>query len=393
VTSGAAAIHEDWPCPICGQGALEPFLRIDGLPVMTTQLWDDQDAASAAPRGDMMLGICRSCAAIRNLAFDPDKVAYTGEYENSQMFSGAFRTYAEALADRLVAEFGLDDGTVFELGAGKGEFLQMLCAAGCARAVGFDPSYGGEVDGGLGADCITIHRRLFGPDDHVVADLVVSRHVLEHLVDPVDVLRTVRAGLGERTGSLYVEVPDARYVLTDEGMWDFIYPHVTYFGPAALTAAVTRAGFAVSAVEAVFGGQFLTVVATTADASDATGDEDSVGAMVRQAKEFAERYQARIDHWRQHLAEDGRTALWGAGAKGVTFLNAVSGSDVDVDVVVDVNPRKRGSFLPGTGHEVVAPDQLRSLKPDRVILMNPMYRDEVHEALKDLDVHAEVLVV
>jgi SAM-dependent methyltransferase len=380
------------PCPLCESGRLDPFLRIDEIPVMTTELWDDAGAAIAAPRGDLVLAICDRCAAIRNIAFDPDVVEYTGDYENSQLFSGAFHAYAEELARRLVDEFDLESGTVVELGAGKGEFLQMLCDAGCRRAIGFDPSYQGEVDDGPLADRIVMHRRLFRADDNVAADLAVSRHVLEHLDEPLDVLRTIREGLGPSGGALYVEVPDARYVLTEEGMWDLIYPHVTYFGPVALKHLLARAGFGSIRCRRAFGEQFLSAIALpAADDDSLVIDAVAVADARAAAHRFAERFEQMTAGWRALLDKGDRTALWGAGAKGVTFLNALA-SGGGIDAVVDINPRKQGRFLPGTGHQVIEPEALRAFQPERVILMNPMYQAEVGRALAELDVRAEVVV-
>ena len=44
--------------------------------------------------------------------------------------------------------------------------------------------------------------------------------------------------------------------------------------------------------------------------------------------------------------------------------------------VVDANPRKRGRFVPGSGQEVVTPDDLRAAPPGAVVVTNPLYRDE-----------------
>jgi predicted phosphoribosyltransferase len=33
--------------------------------------------------------------------------------------------------------------------------------------------------------------------------------------------------------------------------------------------------------------------------------------------------------------------------------------------------------LPGTGQQIVAPSFLRDYRPDNVVIMNPVYRDEV----------------
>jgi SAM-dependent methyltransferase len=379
-------------CPICARGELERFLRIDGVPVMTTQLWADASTADAAPRGDLDLAVCNTCGAIRNLAFDAALVEYTGDYENSQLFSPAFRDYAQALAVRLVDEFELRTGTVLEFGCGKGEFLEMLCAAGCGRAVGFDPSYGGEIDHGEFRDRVRIERRLLGSDDVVPADLVVSRHVIEHLEDPFPAVRGLRSATGDPAASLYLEVPHVRYVLSASGMWDLIYPHVSYFGPESIKTLVRRAGFRPTVCESAFGGQFLTVRAEPDAASaEVAVDDEAVAQVLDDVRRFGAEFRDTLTEWQALLSDGDDTALWGAGAKGVTFLNAVAGGG-GIDVVVDLNPRKQGRFLPGTGQQVVSPERLRERAPARVIVMNPMYRDEVAAALGQMDVAAEVLV-
>ena len=382
----------DTPCPICDRGALARFLRIDAVPVMTTQLWPDADTADSAPRGDLDLAVCRNCGAIRNLAFDPSLVEYAGDYENSQLFSPAFRDYARELATDLVREFELGDGTVLEVGCGKGEFLEVLCGAGCARAIGYDSSYEGEIDDGPYAERIRIERRLLDERDTTPADLVVSRHVLEHIDEPLGALRSWRRATAETEAAFYVEVPDARYVISPTGMWDLIYQHVTYFSPPNLELLVRRAGLRPTRCQSVFGDQFLALRAEPSSVGESDSlDAEEVRGIVAAAHGLGERFADTLLHWEELLGTRARTALWGAGAKGVTFLNAMARVG-GVDDVVDLNPRKQGSYLPGTGHEILAPDQLRDRNPGRVIVMNPMYRDEVAQALRSMDVDAEVLV-
>jgi hypothetical protein len=85
-------------------------------------------------------------------------------------------------------------------------------------------------------------------------------------------------------------------------------------------------------------------------------------------------------------------ALWGAGAKGVTFLNVVPGG-ADIEPVVDLNPRKQGTFVPGTGQRVVAPGALAGQPLDEVWILNPLYRREIESQLRELGVGADVRVV
>ena len=87
-----------------------------------------------------------------------------------------------------------------------------------------------------------------------------------------------------------------------------------------------------------------------------------------------------------------RVALWGAGAKGATFLNALR--DVSgVEYIVDVNPHKHGRFVPGTGQKVVAPEFLREYQPDLIVITNPNYETEIRRAVAKLDLTPEFRLV
>ncbi len=75
-----------------------------------------------------------------------------------------------------------------------------------------------------------------------------------------------------------------------------------------------------------------------------------------------------------------RPVVWGAGSKGVSFLNVLGTSGV-IDYVVDINPHKQGCYIPGTGQQVVSPNALADIKPQVVIAMNPLYTDEIEKMI------------
>jgi hypothetical protein len=60
--------------------------------------------------------------------------------------------------------------------------------------------------------------------------------------------------------------------------------------------------------------------------------------------------------------------------------------------IIDLNPRKSGCFVPGTGHEIVEPRALQELRPDEVLIMNAIYRDEINSMLLALGLDPIVLV-
>jgi len=76
----------------------------------------------------------------------------------------------------------------------------------------------------------------------------------------------------------------------------------------------------------------------------------------------------------------------------VSFLDLLEIAD-SIEAVVDVNPGKQGSHLAGSGLEIVAPESLRELRPDVVIVMNPIYREEIERDLARLSPASRTIAV
>lgn len=393
--------------PVCPESESIPLIDMDNVPVHCNVLWPTRAAALNAPRGDIHLTYLPACGHTYNPAFDAALMEYTQEYENSLHFSPHFQEYATALANGLVEKYDLYGKDIVEIGAGKGDFLIMLCAMSGNRGWGYDPSYVPEP--GYTAPNVTFVEDFY-TEKYIDqrADLIVCRHVLEHIEDPDAFLAQVRRAVGEQQSVVFFEVPNALWTLRRGGIWDVIYEHCSYYSPSSLAHLFRRHGFRVLAVNEVFGGQFLTIEATpgnddrpptTDNASSVVGrpssGEDDLDALTADARAFAASYAAKRDEWRARLrdlaAAGKRGVVWGAGSKGVTFLNA-TGAGEEIVAVVDINPRKQGKYVAGTGQRIVAPAELATLRPDFVIIMNANYREEIGGMLAEVGVAAELLV-
>lgn len=395
--------RSDHTCLACGGTETEVFLELDAVPVFCNVLHDTADKARAAARGDMVLVICRECAHVFNASFDESKVVYGGEYENSLHHSPRFQEYADALAAELAERYALAGQHVVEIASGQGDFLRMLCERAGARGTGYDPSYVGD---GTEDNRVRIVAEPF--DEERVAQLrdagdmprlVLSRQALEHFEQPHEFLRRLGAVLPVDTGqSVFFEVPNSLYSLEEGGIWDFIYEHVSYFCAPSLAACFRRAGFDVVGTDPRFGGQFLSIDATWPGHGNGVspGEEAAVERIVESARALGDEVRERTAAWRERLdglRADGRTAVvWGAGSKGVTFLNLI-GAESDLVRVVDINPRKTGMHVAGVGTPIEHPDALRGSDPALVVVMNPLYTEEIRGQLRGLGIDCEMVGV
>jgi len=377
-------------CRVCGADRKRTLLTVEAVPVNSSALHHSAAEAVGAPQGRLELTLCEACGYVRNRAFDPAVLAYEADYDNALDFSPKFRQYLAALAEELVDRYGLAGRDVVEIGCGQGRFLAELCRDGRNRAVGFDPTFR-PGDEEL-PPTVTVVPSLFDPaTDATPADLFCARHVLEHLDDPLGFLRDLRPAVASRGAALYLEVPAGEAVFAGDGCWDLPYQHVSFFSAPTLVALLGRAGYAVTDVRHRFGDQYLSVEAR-AEGADPVPAPDLDGFLAR-AREGARSLHDRLQRARELVEVEtgaGRpVALWGAGAKAVTFLSLLG---TPISAAVDLNPRKQGTYLPGCGLRVRAPGDLAEVRPATVFVFNPMYRDEIASSLADLRVDAEVVL-
>ena len=78
-------------------------------------------------------------------------------------------------------------------------------------------------------------------------------------------------------------------------------------------------------------------------------------------------------------------------SKGVMFLNILGLSWEQIEYVVDINEKKHGRFVPCTGQQVIDAKVLKRFQPDIIILMNPIFHEEVQTIIEELKLKAELV--
>ncbi len=390
----------DCLCPNCDHQGLSIFYEVRNIPVHSCLMLSTQQEALDFPCGDVVLGFCEHCGFITNVEFDSKWSAYAPNYEDQQSFSPTFNKFARSLAQQWIDKYDLHNKDLVEIGCSKGDFLLLLCELGNNRGVGIDPSVvPGRVQSEAANRVTFIQDYYSEKHAEYVGDFICCRHTLEHIQPTLEFVRTVRNSIGDRLNiPVCFEIPDTNRVLRDLAFEDIYYEHCTYFTPGSLARLFRSCGFEITDLYRAYGEQYLLIetkpVALGTNNYQVHSLEDSVAEIAHDVRHFVANINQKLEHWKQHLeqmqTQGKRVVVWGSGSKCVAFLTTLDTID-KIQYVVDINPHRHGKFIPGVGKEIVSPEFLKEYQPDQVIVMNPIYCEEIGQMLNEMGVTTEII--
>ena len=347
----ATTVAGEIACGICGCGTLEEMADFQILRRVTSD-------CRSWPAGGR-IGVCRACGAVQK----PADNAFLAEIDNIyrgyaiyhqgagaeqavfEQASGLPASRSIKLLDTFWRHAGLNAaGRMLDVGCGNGATIRAFgqIAPGWMKAgTEFDDKYRAEVESIPNTEPLHVG----GVDDVPgTFDVITMIHVLEHIVDPVAVLRSLRGKL-VAGGLLLIEVP--HHPVNPFEL--LIADHRTHFTADALLRALALAGYEILSVAEDWIPKELSVVARpTAAAGSAPPAGDAVAARARIAGSLT--WLCSTADQLRRVGAAGPVGLFGTSIAG-TWLAAEAGDAVGF--FVDEDPARVGrTYL---GKPVVAP--------------------------------------
>lgn len=379
-------------CPCCGNENKHLLFQVRSIPVMANRLYRSKKEAKAVRRGDITLDRCDACGTVWNCDYHFEELSYDGEYDNSQDLGQEYQAHFEQMIDFLSSNVELKGKKVLEVGCGKGRFLTALAKKTDCVACGIDPSYLGEENSADGL-CVFIKKAYDKAQAQALGegafDCVIMRSVFEQLSKPDEMMRNVAFNLREG-GYLYVEGLEFQRLLDRRSILDLSYERYTYFTFESLKRFMSYAGIGQSSSATGFKGQYMAVLGKkSVDAAAPLTQAGQSGGL--EEPWLTDRDLARSRERLEEMSRRGKIALWGAANRGVMFCNLLDREETLIDCVVDILPQKQGGFLPGSGHPIVAPGEVKARDIQWVIVANENYEAEIKKQLQDVGGGAVVI--
>ncbi len=325
-------------CILCGGASLE-------------QLTGRHELTGATSLGDALhpftLLQCRGCGHVQK---DLDKAWHdcmNDLYERDYKFVGRHVNYVDGkivnrdtLAVRKLDEMlSLGEaGDLLDMGCGAGTFLEAFTKEKTGwNVVGSDVGdinrdnvlaiRGAEFYSGLDAlDRIT---RKF--------DLITCNHVVEHLTDPVPVMKKA-ASLLKPGGRLAIRVPGFLFVNPDF----FVVEHCSHYTTETMTNMLARAGLRVTQEIVGLSAIEVGVIAVRDDNAE-TGVGYSIPAIRQQAMAALE-WAKSLPVFVRSQAQGRQVGIFGVGGAGLWLGAALQG---EIGFYVDEDPSKQGQKFAG----------------------------------------------
>lgn len=379
------------PCPACGHHVAVPFLDPSLQPLATVAWPRSSGEARSMQRLPLDFVSCVECGHVYNAAFDYSKVPYTRKpnlmYNKGILWSDHIGSIRKKILDRLP-----EKPVVVEIGHGDGNFLTRLAAERPdGTYIGFDPHGAKSAENAS----VRFYSFLFEAKQHLPEfrpDLVISRHVLEHLTNPLGFIQSLSfaAACIEHESELYIEVPCIDQAIKTGRTVDFYYEHNSQFTTRSFNKMLRRCGADILLTGHIYDGEVIYAFAKLGRCPDHVRTAESARAFCGRVRASERIIVEALDS----LCKSGKKiAIWGGTGKSAAFMNRYQTDALRFPVVVDSDPSKVGTYVPGTGQEIKFRDWLTE-HPADIIIIPPQWRaKDITEEMKQNNILAERVLV
>lgn len=361
----------DKQCPVCGY-TISKIIFDAGIKPLATIAWAESEQEALEVQSFKQEYIqCLNCSHVWNHLFDWEHVPYENKpnkmYNNGSQWKKHIEYLHTWLSDQIPTV-----PTVIDIGCGDGSFLISMADhyKRQGKFFGFDPS--GDVN--PQQDKINFIRSLFLPLEDTCEykpDLIVMRHVIEHLTAPSSFLHSLAWGAStiKKPTYLYCEVPCIDRIFETGRLADFYYEHPSQFTTSSFTKMLSTAGKIIDIHHAYDGEVICGLVELTPSAEQANISKIADLYFSHTTTSISQ-IRCELDH----LQEKGeQIAIWGGTGKCAAFMHHYQISKSEIPIVVDSDQRKWGTYVPGVGQEIKPPSYLLT-SPVNILIIPTQWR-------------------
>lgn len=394
-------VREKGPtCRSCGSKLTQTLVDLGTSPLANSYI-KKSEAEKADRQYALHARVCNNCWLVQVDDVVPASEIFS-DYAYFSSFSESWLEHAKALAEGTIERFSLSDKDhVVEIASNDGYLLQFYQANGI-RVLGIEPAKNiAEAARKNGIETLpeffnkALAERLVS--EGCSPTLVASLNVLAHVPDINGFVEGIAILLPE-DGVYLVEFPHLLNLILSNQFDTIYHEHYSYLSLKFVCDLFRQFGLRVFDVEEVttHGGSLRVFASQEHSRFDTSDRVEGILSKERSARldqpSGYEGFEGHVMQVRRELLKflgdakkDGLTvAGYGAAAKGNTLLNYCGIDSQLIPYVVDRNPAKQETLLPGSRIPVHSVETLEKEPPDFVLILPWNIKDEVINQLAKL---------
>jgi 2-polyprenyl-3-methyl-5-hydroxy-6-metoxy-1,4-benzoquinol methylase len=335
--------------------------------------------------------VCQTCWLVQTDELEKADAIFNSEYTYFSSYSSSWVAHAKAYVEAITTRLGLNGSKkVVEIASNDGYLLQWFVEKG-VPVLGVDPTANTAAaarERGVETVVEFFGRKLVS---EVLlakvgsADLILGNNVLAHVPDINDFVGGMKLLLAP-TGTITMEFPHLMRLVIDAQFDTIYHEHFSYLSLTFVEKLFASQGLELYDVEEIgtHGGSLRIYARHAGGYAGAEDKSERLAGLLKteigrgmKSVGYYTGFQPRMERIKydfiQFLLEQkkaGHTVVgYGAAAKGNTLLNyaGIKGTDL-ITCIADASPHKQNRMAPGSRIPVVAPETLKTIRPDYVIV-------------------------
>lgn len=379
-------IHSDFntinQCRACRGLKLKEFLYFKALPVSGIYL--KRGCFNKEFSLPLSLMYCERCGLVQTKETITPEI-YT-QYNYTGTFSQRYIDYLDWLSGYFINRKGIKKKNVLEIGCSGGYLLKRFRDLGGNDVFGYEPSRKlankcREVNIPVAEDYFSEKTRCLSGFN---SDLIIIRHVLEHLDNLNSFLGSVYRSLKE-DGMVLVEVPDVQKTLSNKIYSNIFHEHLNYFSFYSLSNLFKKHKlFPVFLKEVdIHSGSILLVFIK--DKSKEIHLSFSK-VTLEECKKFAGgviNYYKEIKDLVKRVTSEGHKVYgYGAAERTFSILGGTGFSSKDIQKIYDKNVFLYGKYMPISHILIDSPKHIKRDNVKYLIIFAISFEEEIIKELK-----------
>lgn len=328
---------------------------------------------------DLEIFQCPYCGLMQLFA---KPVEYYRDVIRAVAFSEEMREFRISYFRNFIDVCHLRGKKVLEIGAGCGEYMEMLTAQD-VNLFGIEHLQT-SVDIATSKGLHVFQEFVETPNTKITGapyDGFYIMNFLEHIPNPKEFLCGIFNNINEGAYGL-VEVPNGNYILENHMFSEFMLDHLMYFSENTLRLMLELCGFEVLSCKVIWHEYILSAIVKKKSLNDYTEFICCQDEVINSIASFVDEMEC----------ENRKIAVWGAGHQALAIL-ALADFSSKITCIIDSAEFKQNKFTPVSHIPIYGKEKIDELGIEAVIIMAGSYSYEIKKLLNSNYQNIKTLVI